>query len=232
MRREGYELAVSRPEVITKYIDGHLTEPIEQLVVDVDETHQGGVMEKLGTRKAVLSNMESDGKGRVRLDYMIPARGLIGFQNEFKTLTQGSGLLFHVFDHYGPKEQGAIAKRINGVMIANAAGTTPAYSLGPLQDRGRLFAAEGDNVYEGQLVGIHSKDNDLTVNVIKPKPMSNVRAAGKDDTIKLTPAIKFSLEQALDFIEDDELVEVTPKEIRLRKKHLTENDRKRASRAA
>ncbi|MFA5589949.1 MAG: translational GTPase TypA [Lysobacteraceae bacterium] len=232
MRREGYELAVSRPEVIIKEIDGQLMEPIEQLVVDVEETHQGGVMEKLGTRKAVLSNMESDGKGRVRLDYMIPARGLIGFQNEFKTLTQGSGLLFHVFDHYGPKEQGAIAKRINGVMIANAAGTTPAYSLGPLQDRGRLFAAEGDNVYEGQLVGIHSKDNDLTVNVIKPKPMSNVRAAGKDDTIKLTPAIKFSLEQALDFIEDDELVEVTPKEIRLRKKHLTENDRKRASRAA
>ncbi|MEJ5208082.1 translational GTPase TypA [Denitratimonas sp. CY0512] len=232
MRREGYELAVSRPEVIIKEIDGQLMEPIEQLVVDVEETHQGGVMEKLGTRKAVLSNMESDGKGRVRLDYMIPARGLIGFQNEFKTLTQGSGLLFHVFDHYGPKEQGAIAKRINGVMIANAAGTTPAYSLGPLQDRGRLFAAEGDNVYEGQLVGIHSKDNDLTVNVIKPKPMSNVRAAGKDDAIKLTPAIKFSLEQALDFIEDDELVEVTPKEIRLRKKHLTENDRKRASRAA
>ncbi|NLB15163.1 MAG: translational GTPase TypA, partial [Gammaproteobacteria bacterium] len=155
MRREGYELAVSRPEVIIKEIDGQLMEPIEQLVVDVEETHQGGVMEKLGTRKAVLSNMESDGKGRVRLDYMIPARGLIGFQNEFKTLTQGSGLLFHVFDHYGPKEQGAIAKRINGVMIANAAGTTPAYSLGPLQDRGRLFAAEGDNVYEGQLVGIH-----------------------------------------------------------------------------
>lgn len=232
MRREGYELAVSRPEVIIKEIDGQLMEPIEQLVVDVEEVHQGGVMEKLGTRKAVLKNMESDGKGRVRLDYMIPARGLIGFQNEFKTLTQGSGLLFHVFDHYGPKEQGAIAKRINGVMIANAPGVTPAYSLGPLQERGRLFAAEGDHVYEGQLVGIHSKDNDLTVNVIKPKPMSNVRAAGKDDAIKLTPAIKFSLEQALDFIEDDELVEVTPKEIRLRKKHLTENDRKRASRAA
>src|SRR5690554_2114773 len=232
MRREGYELAVSRPEVIIKEIDGQLMEPIEQLVVDVEEVHQGGVMEKLGTRKAVLKNMESDGKGRVRLDYMIPARGLIGFQNEFKTLTQGSGLLFHVFDHYGPKEQGVIAKRINGVMIANAPGVTPAYSLGPLQERGRLFAAEGDHVYEGQLVGIHSKDNDLTVNVIKPKPMSNVRAAGKDDAIKLTPAIKFSLEQALDFIEDDELVEVTPKEIRLRKKHLTENDRKRASRAA
>jgi GTP-binding protein len=232
MRREGFELAVSRPEVIIKEIDGQLMEPIEQLVVDVEEVHQGGVMEKLGTRKAQLKNMESDGKGRVRLDYMIPARGLIGFQNEFRTLTQGSGLLFHVFDHYGPKETGAIAKRINGVMIANAPGATPAYSLGPLQDRGTLFAADGDQVYEGQLVGIHSKDNDLTVNVIKPKPLTNMRASGKDDAIQLSPAIKYTLEQALDFIEDDELVEVTPKEIRLRKKFLTETDRKRASRAA
>ncbi|QSX79879.1 translational GTPase TypA [Agrilutibacter solisilvae] len=232
MRREGFELAVSRPEVIIKEIDGKLMEPIEQLVVDIEEQHQGGVMEKLGTRKGQLKNMESDGKGRVRLDYMIPARGLIGFQNEFRTLTQGSGLLFHVFDHYGPKETGAIAKRINGVMIANAAGTTPAYSLGPLEERGRLFAAEGDQVYEGQLIGIHSKDNDLTVNAIKPKPLTNMRASGKDDAIKLTPAIKYTLEQALDFIEDDELVEVTPKEIRLRKKFLTESDRKRASRAA
>ena len=232
MRREGFELAVSRPEVIIKEIDGQLMEPVEQLVVDVEEQHQGGVMEKLGTRKGQLKNMEPDGKGRVRLDYMIPARGLIGFQNEFRTLTQGSGLLFHVFDHYGPKETGAIAKRINGVMIANAAGTTPAYSLGPLQERGRLFAAEGDQVYEGQLVGIHSKDNDLTVNAIKPKPLTNMRASGKDDAIQLSPAIKYTLEQALDFIEDDELVEVTPKEIRLRKKFLTETDRKRASRAA
>ncbi len=232
MRREGFELAVSRPEVIIKEIDGQPMEPIEQLVVDVEEQHQGGVMEKLGVRKAQLKNMESDGKGRVRLDYMIPARGLIGFQNEFRTLTQGSGLLFHVFDHYGPKETGAIAKRQNGVMIANAAGTTPAYSLGPLEERGRLFAAEGDNVYEGQLIGIHSKDNDLTVNAIKPKPLTNMRASGKDDAIKLTPALKYTLEQALDFIEDDELVEVTPKEIRLRKKYLTETDRKRASRAA
>jgi GTP-binding protein len=232
MRREGFELAVSRPEVIIKQIDGQLMEPIEQLVVDIEEQHQGGVMEKLGTRKAQLKNMESDGKGRVRLDYMIPARGLIGFQNEFRTLTQGSGLLFHVFDHYGPKETGAIAKRINGVMIANAPGTTPAYSLGPLQERGRLFAAEGDQVYEGQLVGIHSKDNDLTVNAIKPKPLTNMRASGKDDAIQLSPAIKYTLEQALDFIEEDELVEVTPKEIRLRKKFLTESDRKRASRAA
>ena len=232
MRREGYELAVSRPEVIIKEIDGQLMEPIEQLVVDVEEIHQGGVMEKLGIRKGQLKNMEPDGKGRVRLDYMIPARGLIGFQNEFKTLTQGSGLLFHVFDHYGPKETGPIAKRLNGVMIANAAGPTPAYSLGPLQERGKLFAAEGDQVYEGQLVGIHSKDNDLTVNVIKTKPLTNMRASGKDDAIQLTPATKFTLEQALDFIDDDELVEITPKEIRLRKKLLTESDRKRASRAA
>jgi len=232
MRREGYELAVSRPEVIIKEIDGQMMEPVEQLVIDIEEVHQGGVMEKLGTRKALLENMEPDGKGRVRLDFKIPARGLIGFQNEFKTLTQGSGLLFHVFDHYGPKEQGAIAKRLNGVMIANAAGSTPAYALGPLEERGRLFAAEGDQVYEGQLVGIHSKDNDLTVNAIKTKPLTNMRASGKDDAIKLTPALKFSLEQALDFIEDDELVEVTPKEIRLRKKHLTENERKRASRQA
>ena len=230
MRREGFELAVSRPEVIIKEIDGQLMEPVEQLVVDIEEVHQGGVMDKLGTRKAQLKNMESDGRGRVRLDYMIPARGLIGFQNEFRTLTQGSGLLFHVFDHYGPKEQGAIAKRINGVMIANAPGATPAYSLGPLQERGKLFAAEGDNVYEGQLIGIHSKDNDLTVNAIKPKPLTNMRASGKDDAIKLSPAIKYTLEQALDFIDDDELVEVTPKEIRLRKKHLTENERKRAGR--
>ncbi|PPT91046.1 translational GTPase TypA [Xanthomonas theicola] len=230
MRREGFELAVSRPEVIVKEIDGQQMEPVEQLVVDIEEQHQGGVMEKLGIRKGQLKNMEPDGKGRVRLDYMIPARGLIGFQNEFRTLTQGSGLLFHVFDHYGPKEQGAIAKRQNGVMIANAAGATPAYALGPLEERGRLFAAEGDNVYEGQLVGIHSKDNDLTVNAIKTKPLTNMRASGKDDAIKLTPAIKYTLEQALDFIEDDELVEVTPKEIRLRKKFLTESDRKRAGR--
>ena len=232
MRREGYELAVSRPEVIIKEIDGQKMEPFEQLVIDVEETHQGPVMERLGVRKGQLKNMEPDGKGRVRLEYMIPARGLIGFQNQFKTLTQGSGLLFHVFDHYGPKEEGQIAKRPNGVMIANAAGTTPAYSLGPLQERGKLFAAEGDSVYEGQLVGIHAKDNDLTVNAIKPKPLTNMRASGKDDAIQLTPATKFSLEQALDFIDDDELVEVTPKEIRLRKKHLTENERKKASRSA
>ena len=230
MRREGYELAVSRPEVILKDIDGQKMEPIEQLVVDIEEIHQGGVMERLGVRKGELKNMVSDGRGRVRLEYMIPARGLIGFQNQFKTLTQGSGLLFHVFDHYGPYTPAPIAKRQNGVMISNGAGNTPAYSLGPLQERGRLFAAEGDSVYEGQLIGIHAKDNDLTVNAIKPKPLTNMRASGKDDAIQLTPATKFTLEQALDFIDDDELVEVTPKEIRMRKKHLTENDRKRSSR--
>lgn len=230
MRREGYELAVSRPEVILKDIDGQKMEPIEQLVVDIEEIHQGGVMERLGIRKGDLKNMVSDGRGRVRLEYMIPARGLIGFQNQFKTLTQGSGLLFHVFDHYGPYTPSPIAKRQNGVMISNGSGNTPAYSLGPLQERGKLFAAEGDSVYEGQLIGIHAKDNDLTVNAIKPKPLTNMRASGKDDAIQLTPATKFTLEQALDFIDDDELVEVTPKEIRMRKKHLTENDRKRSSR--
>ncbi|MDQ0008746.1 GTP-binding protein [Luteibacter jiangsuensis] len=230
MRREGYELAVSRPEVIIKEIDGQKMEPIEELVIDVEEIHQGGVMERLGIRKGELKNMVSDGNGRVRLEYEIPARGLIGFQNQFKTLTQGSGLLFHVFKHYGPYTPAPIAKRQNGVMIANAAGTTPAYSLGPLQERGKLFAAEGDSVYEGQLIGIHAKDNDLTVNAIKPKPLTNMRASGKDDAIQLTPPTKFTLEQALDFIDDDELVEVTPKEIRMRKKHLTENDRKKASR--
>jgi GTP-binding protein len=232
MRREGYELAVSRPEVIIKEIDGQPMEPFEQLVVDVEEIHQGAVMERLGVRKGQLKNMEPDGKGRVRLEYMIPARGLIGFQNQFKTLTQGSGLLFHVFDHYGPKEEGAIAQRPNGVMISNGTGPTPAYALNMLQERGRLLVGDGDQVYEGQLVGIHAKDNDLTVNALRAKQLTNMRAAGKDDGIQLTPPIRMSLEQALDFIDDDELVEVTPKAIRLRKKHLTENDRKRASRSA
>ncbi len=232
MRREGYELAVSRAEVILKEIDGVLSEPFEQLVVDMEEQYQGGVMERLGARRGQLTGMEPDGKGRVRLDYMIPARGLIGFQTEFRTVTAGTGLLFHVFDHYGPKSEGAIAKRQNGVMISNGQGPSPAYSLVSLQERGRLLVSEGDIIYEGQLVGIHSKDNDLTVNALRAKQMTNVRAAGKDETVQLTPAIKMSLEQALEFIEEDELVEVTPKAIRLRKKHLTENDRKRASRSA
>jgi GTP-binding protein len=232
MRREGYELAVSRPEVIIKEIDGEMQEPYEQLVVDMEEQFQGGVMERLGMRRGKLVNMELDGRGRARLEYMIPARGLIGFQTEFRTVTAGTGLLFHVFDHYGPRSEGAIAKRQNGVMISNGQGPSPAYSLISLQERGRLLISEGDEIYEGQLVGIHAKDNDLTVNALRAKQMTNVRAAGKDETVQLTPPIKMSLEQALEFIEDDELVEVTPKQIRLRKKHLTENDRKRASRAA
>ena len=232
MRREGYELAVSRPEVIIKDIDGVASEPIEQLVCDLEEQYQGGVMERLGMRRGQLVNMEPDGKGRVRLEYTIPARGLIGFQTEFRTITAGTGLLFHVFDHYGPKAEGAIAKRPNGVMISNGQGPAPAYALVGLQERGRLLVSEGDEIYEGQLVGIHAKDNDLTVNALRAKQLTNIRAAGKDDNVQLTPPIRMSLEQALEFIEDDELVEVTPKAIRLRKKNLTENDRKRASRQA
>jgi len=232
MRREGYELAVSRPEVIVREIDGVLQEPWEQLVVDLEEQYQGGVMEKLGTRRGQLKNMEPDGKGRVRLEYMIPARGLIGFQTEFRTLTAGTGLMFHVFDHYGPRSDGMIGKRANGVMISNGTGPAPAYALWGLQDRGRMLIDAGAQIYEGQLVGIHAKDNDLTVNALRGKQLTNVRASGKDDALTLTPYVKLSLEQALEFIDDDELVEVTPKEIRLRKRHLTEIDRKRASRQA
>jgi GTP-binding protein len=232
MRREGYELAVSRPEVIVREIDGVLQEPYEQLIVDLEEPYQGGVMEKLGTRRGQLRNMEPDGKGRVRLEYRIPARGLIGFQTEFRTLTAGTGLMFHVFDHYGPKSEGAIGKRANGVMISNGTGPAPAYALYGLQDRGRMLIDAGVQIYEGQLVGIHAKDNDLTVNALRAKQLTNVRAAMKDDALTLTPPVRLSLEQALEFIDNDELVEVTPKAIRLRKKHLTENDRKRASRQA
>jgi len=232
MRREGYELAVSRPEVILKQVDGETHEPYEQLVVDMEEQFQGGVMERLGTRKGQLKNMEPDGRGRVRLEYMIPARGLIGFQTEFRTVTAGTGLLFHVFDHYAARAEGQIAKRQNGVMISNGTGMAPAYSLVSLQERGRLLIDEGAEIYEGQLVGIHAKDNDLTVNALRAKQLTNIRAAGKDDNVQLTPPIRMSLEQALEFIEDDELVEVTPKAVRLRKKHLTENDRKKASRQA
>ncbi|MGH8214606.1 MAG: translational GTPase TypA [Rhodanobacteraceae bacterium] len=232
MRREGYELAVSRPEVIVREIDGVLQEPLEQLVVDLEEQYQGGVMEKLGARRAQLKNMEPDGKGRVRLEYLIPARGLIGFQTEFRTLTAGTGLMFHVFDHYGLKSEGAIGKRPYGVMISNGTGPAPAYALYGLQDRGRMLIDAGVQIYEGQLVGIHAKDNDLTVNALRAKQLTNVRAAMKDDALTLTPYVKLSLEQALEFIDNDELVEVTPKGIRLRKKHLTENDRKRASRQA
>ena len=232
MRREGYELAVSRPEVIVKQIDGQAMEPFENLVCDLEEQFQGGVMQRLGERKAQLRNMEPDGRGRVRLEYMIPARGLIGFQTEFRTITAGTGLLFHVFDHYGPKAEGAIGKRQNGVMISNGQGPTPAYAQYAMQERGRLFVEPNQEIYEGQIVGIHAKDNDLTVNALRAKQLTNFRASGKDDNLMLTPPVKFSLEQALEFIEDDELVEVTPVAIRLRKKALTENDRKRATRQA
>ncbi|QYR53594.1 translational GTPase TypA [Lysobacter soyae] len=232
MRREGYELAVSRPEVIIREIDGVMQEPFEQLVVDLEEQFQGGVMGRLGERKALLQNMEPDGKGRVRMEFLIPARGLIGFQTEFRTLTAGTGLLFHVFDHYNVKAEGQIGQRQNGVLISNGTGPSPAYAQIAMQERGRLFIEPGDEIYEGQIVGIHAKDNDLTVNALKGKQLTNFRASGTDKDEGLIPAIKFSLEQALEFIDDDELVEVTPKAIRIRKKHRSETDRKRASRAA
>ena len=230
MRREGYELAVSRPEVIIKDIDGVKSEPIEALVVDLEEQFQGGVMQRLGERKAILQNMEPDGKGRVRMDFMIPARGLIGFQTEFRTITAGTGLLFHVFDHYGPKADGDIGQRQNGVLISNGTGPSPAYAQIAMQERGRLMVEPGEEIYEGQIVGIHAKDNDLTVNALRGKQLTNFRASGTDKDEGLIPAIKMSLEQALEFIDDDELVEVTPVAIRLRKKDRTENERKKANR--
>ena len=232
MRREGYELAVSRPEVIFREVEGEVCEPYEQLTVDVEEEHQGGIMEALGSRKGDLQDMVPDGKGRVRLDYIIPSRGLIGFQTEFMTLTSGSGLIYHVFDHYGPAQHGGIAPRNNGVLIANSTGKALGYALFNLQERGRLFVEHGTPVYEGQVIGIHSRANDLTVNPLKGKQLTNIRAAGSDENILLTPPVRFSLEQALEFIEDDELVEVTPNAIRIRKRHLKEHERKKASRAS
>lgn len=230
MRREGYELAVSRPEVIVKEIEGEVKEPYEHLVVDVEENHQGVIMEKLAMRKAQLRDMVPDGQGRVRLDYTIPTRGLIGFHTEFLTSTSGSGLMHHVFDCYGPHIKSAIAARQNGVLISNCSGKATAFSLWNMEERGRLLIDPQTEVYEGMLVGIHSRDNDLVVNVIKSKQLTNIRAAGSDENIILTPPIRFSLEQALEFIEDDELVEVTPQNIRLRKKLLKEHERKRMSR--
>jgi len=232
MRREGYELAVSRPQVIIKDIDGVPHEPYESLTIDVESQHQGVVMEKLGLRKGDLLNMEPDGKGRVRLDFMIPSRGLIGFRTEFLTATQGTGLLYSTFDHYGPVKKGEVVHRVNGVLISNAQGTSVAYSLFSLQERGRLFVGPGEELYEGMIVGIHSRDNDLVVNPLKEKKLTNVRAAGSDENILLTPPIRLSLEQALEFIDDDELVEVTPSFIRLRKRFLKESDRRRAERAS
>ena len=230
MRREGFELAVSRPEVIFREIDGEVCEPYESVTVDIEEQNQGALMEALGERKGELKDMVPDGKGRVRLDYIIPSRGLIGFQTDFMTMTSGTGLMYHVFDHYGPAQSGGIAPRKNGVLISNGQGKVLGFALFNLQERGKMFSSPSDEVYEGQLVGIHSRSNDLVVNPLKGKQLTNVRASGKDDAIALTPPIKMSLEQALEFIEDDELVEVTPGEIRLRKKFLKEHERKRASR--
>jgi len=230
MRREGYELAVSRPEVIFREIEGQICEPIEQLTVDVDETSQGAIMQALGERRAELKDMVPDGKGRVRLDYEVPSRGLIGFQTEFMSLTSGTGLKYHVFDHYGPAHSGGIAKRRNGAMISNGQGKVLGYALFNLQERGRMLASPGDEVYEGQIVGIHSRENDLVVNPLKAKQLTNIRAAGSDENILLTPPVRFSLEQALEFIEDDELVEITPSAIRIRKRFLKEHERKRAGR--
>ncbi len=232
MRREGYELALSRPEVIVREIDGVPHEPYEQLVADVEETHQGAIMQQLGERRGELQDMRPDGQGRVRLDYLIPARGLIGFRTEFLTLTSGTGLLHHVFDHYGPLSRGAIAGRSNGVLVSMVDSKALAYALYNLQDRGRLFIAHGEGVYEGMVIGIHSRGNDLVVNPLKAKQLTNIRAAGSDENILLSPPVRLSLEQAMEFIDDDELVEVTPKAIRVRKKFLKEHERKRAARQA
>jgi GTP-binding protein len=232
MRREGYELGVSRPEVIIHALeDGTKEEPYEQVTVDVETDHQGSVMEKLGERGGDLKDMVPDGQGRVRLDYIMPARGLIGFRTEFLTATQGTGLIYSVFDHYGPMKPGDYGQRLNGVMISNGQGKALGYSLFNLQERGRLFIGANTEVYEGMIIGIHSRDNDLVVNPLKGKQLTNVRASGTDENIQLTPPINLSLEQALEFIDDDELVEVTPENIRLRKKYLKEHERKKASRA-
>ena len=231
MRREGFELGVSRPEVIIRTIDGVKQEPYEELIIDVEEQHQGSIMEELGKRKARMTNMNPDGKGRVRLDFIIPSRGLIGFRNQFMTLTSGSGILTSIFDHYGPIAEGAVEHRINGVLVSMATGKVLAYALTTLQDRGRLFVSPGVEVYEGMIVGINSRDSDMAVNPTKAKKLDNMRASGNDETIQLTPPVKFSLEQALEFIDDDELVEVTPNFIRMRKKFLTENERKRAGKS-
>jgi GTP-binding protein len=231
MRREGFELGVSRPEVIQKEVDGELQEPYEQLVIDCEDQHQGSVMEELGLRRAELENMVPDGKGRVRLEFIIPARGLIGFRSLFLTLTSGAGIMTHVFDHYGAVKNAEIIHRTNGVLVSMVKGKTLGYSLFNLQDRGRLFADPNVDVYEGQIIGLHSRGNDLTVNPTKGKQLTNVRASGTDEALTLTPPVRHTLEQALEFIEDDELVEVTPDSIRLRKKLLQEHERRRASRS-
>ncbi|MFM8636801.1 MAG: translational GTPase TypA [Betaproteobacteria bacterium] len=231
MRREGYELAVSKPRVVFQEIDGVKSEPIELVTADVEEQHQGGVMQALGERKGELVNMEPDGRGRVRLEYRIPARGLIGFSNEFLNLTRGSGLISNIFDGYEP-HKGDIASRKNGVLISMDAGEIFTYALGKLDDRGRMFVKAGDPVYEGMIVGVHNRDNDLVVNATRTKQLTNFRVSGKEDAIKITPPIELTLEYGVEFIEDDELVEITPKSIRLRKRFLQEHERKRAAREA
>ena len=230
MRRENFELAVGRPEVIIHEENGVKLEPYEELTADIEVEHQGAVMEALGKRKADLKDMVLDGKGRVRLDFIIPARGLIGFRTDYLSMTRGTGLLYSVFDHYGPVITDDIGQRPNGVLISNARGKAVAYSLYPLQERGKLLVGNTDEVYEGQIIGIHSRDNDLVVNPIKPKPLTNVRASGTDEALTLSPHIQYTLEQALEFIDDDELVEVTPENIRIRKKLLKEHERKSAGR--
>ena len=230
MRREGYELAVSRPQVITKIVDGEVHEPYEALTLDVEQAHQGVLIERLGNRRGDLLAMEPDASGRIRLEYIIPSRGLIGFQTEFLSLTSGTGLMHHVFDHYGPVKKGDIGGRVNGVLIANGAGKSVAYALFSLQERGRLFIGPGEDLYEGMIIGIHSRDNDLVVNPLRGKQLTNMRASGSDENILLTPPIQLTLERAIEFIDDDELVEVTPHHIRLRKRYLKENDRKKAQR--
>ena len=232
MRREGFEMGVSRPEVIIREIDGKKQEPFEQVTVDIEDQHQGTIMEKLGERGGDLTDMIPDGKGRVRLDYLMPARGLIGFRTEFLTSTQGTGLIYSVFSHYAPMKSADYGQRNNGVLIANGNGKALGYALFNLQERGRLFIGHGEEVYEGSLIGIHTRNNDLVVNPLKGKQLTNIRAAGTDENIVLYPPIRMSLEQALEFIDDDELVEVTPTHIRLRKKLLLEHERKRSSRSA
>lgn len=228
MRREGFEMGVSRPEVIRKEVDGVMMEPYENVVIDIEDQHQGSIMEEMGLRKGELTNMEPDGKGRVKLEFTVPSRGLIGFRGQFLTLTSGSGIMTSIFDRYDTVKDGEVAKRQNGVLVSMVKGKTLAYGLFNLQDRGRLFLGHGVEVYEGQVIGIHSRSNDLVVNPTKGKQLTNVRASGTDEALTLTPPIKHTLEQALEFIENDELVEVTPESIRIRKKLLTENERKRA----
>jgi GTP-binding protein len=230
MRREGFEMAVSRPRVVVRQVDGAPHEPYEQVTVDADSDAQGDIMSALGSRGAELKEMQADGRGRIRLDYLVPSRGLIGFQTEFRTMTRGTGLLHHVFDHYGPVVQRELGQRPNGVLIANGQGTALAYSLFTLQERGRLCIGPGEEVYEGMIVGLNNRDNDLVVNPLKGKKLTNMRAAGKDENVVLTPPIRFTLEQAMEFIDDDELIEVTPSSVRLRKRNLKATDRKRSER--